>query len=135
MPTVVLLDLQLPITSGFEVLAAAREDPTLAQRYAFVVLTAYPEWLPVLAALDTTLTKTGTSAQKEGDPVPLSVLVKPTRLRQLIRAIEGAAEHPTACPGGAGNHAEAREIRRPGRVRRDDDSADAPATGAPYQPY
>jgi CheY-like chemotaxis protein len=100
MPTVVLLDLMLPVTSGVALLNALDADPALAQRCAVVVLTAYSQWGVEVAALRANWTTLRPSVRGtipvRSASVLTCVLVKPASLRQLTRAITGAADHLAA---------------------------------------
>lgn len=76
-PMVALVDLMMPVVSGFELLQRVAEDWDLARRHAYVVVTASEESLPVVQALRSTTVVEG--------------LAKPFDIDALIAAVEHAS--------------------------------------------
>ncbi len=76
-PMVALVDLLMPVVSGFELLQRVAEDWDLARRHAYVVVTASEESLPVVQALRSTTVVEG--------------IVKPFDIDTLIETVERAA--------------------------------------------
>ena len=76
-PMVVLVDLLMPVVSGFEMLQRVAEDWDLARRHAYVVVTASEESLPVVQALRSTTVVEG--------------IAKPFDIDTLIEAVERAS--------------------------------------------
>lgn len=76
-PMVALVDLLMPVVSGFELLQQVAEDWDLARRHAYVVVTASEESLPVVQALRSTTVVEG--------------LVKPFDIDTLIETVERAS--------------------------------------------
>lgn len=76
-PMVVLVDLLMPVVSGFELLQRVAEDWDLARRHAYVVVTASEESLPVVQALRSTTVVEG--------------IVKPFDIDTLIETVERAS--------------------------------------------
>ncbi len=76
-PMVALVDLLMPVVSGFELLQRVAEDWDLARRHAYVVVTASEESLPVVQALRSTTVVEG--------------LVKPFDIDTLIETVERAS--------------------------------------------
>lgn len=74
---VVLVDLLMPVVSGFEMLQRVTEDWDLARRHAYVVVTASEESLPVVQALRSTTVVEG--------------IAKPFNIDTLIEAVERAS--------------------------------------------
>lgn len=82
---VVLLDQLMPRLNGIGVLKAARADPLLANRHAYILLTARRRVSLPVAELATTL--------------PLSLIQKPFDLEPLLQAIAQAARRLEAAGG------------------------------------
>ncbi len=79
-PVVVLLDIMMPRLSGAGVLGVVAEDERLAERYAFVLVTANPYPFPKpFAALV--------------DRLNISVVSKPFDIDDLLGAVAQAAYH------------------------------------------
>jgi CheY-like chemotaxis protein len=76
-PMVVLVDLLMPVVSGFELLQRVAEDWDLARRNAYVVVTASEDSLPVVQALRSATVVEG--------------LAKPFDIDTLIAAVEHAS--------------------------------------------
>lgn len=76
-PMVALIDLLMPVVSGFELLQRVAEDWDLARRHAYVVVTASEESLPLVQALRSTTVVEG--------------LAKPFDIDTLIAAVERAS--------------------------------------------
>lgn len=76
-PMVALVDLLMPVVSGFELLQRVAEDWDLARRHAYVVVTASEESLPVVQALRSTTVVEG--------------IAKPFDIDTLIQAVERAS--------------------------------------------
>lgn len=79
-PLVVLLDLMMPRLDGVGVLRAVSDDPTLAARHAYIVVTAGSRTLPLAAAQLVT-------------QLSISVVPKPFDVDDLLQAIERAVKH------------------------------------------
>lgn len=91
-PMVVLVDLLMPVVSGFELLRRVAEDWDLARRHAYVVVTASEESLPVVQALRSTTVVEG--------------IVKPFDIDTLIETVERASAMlvPSHDSTSAGQH-------------------------------
>lgn len=76
-PMVVLVDLLMPVVSGFEMLQRVAEDWDLARRHAYVVVTASEASLPIVQALRSTTVVEG--------------IAKPFDIDTLIEAVERAS--------------------------------------------
>ena|SRR5579871_3890643 len=91
-PTVVLLDLRLPVKDGIEVLTAIARDSTLATRHAYIVMTAWPQ----MASPDWGWPEDAAAVLAQ---LQVPVLQKPFDLDDLLALIAGAAARLAAASG------------------------------------
>jgi CheY-like chemotaxis protein len=80
-PTVVLLDVRLPDSTGLDVLRRVVADPSITVQLAFVLMTAYPQMVPPLTGVE--------AADLMRIAVP--VVSKPFKSAVLLTHIEKAA--------------------------------------------
>jgi CheY-like chemotaxis protein len=75
---VVLLDLHMPVMDGMEVLRVVEDEPLLASRNAFLIVTAEHGGVPP-------------ASRQQVNRLGIPVLAKPFRLTQVLAAVEVAA--------------------------------------------
>jgi CheY-like chemotaxis protein len=80
-PTVVLLDVRLPDSTGLDILRRVVADPSITVQLAFVVMTAYPRMVPPLTGVE------GADLMR----IAVPVISKPFKYSVLLTHIEKAA--------------------------------------------
>jgi CheY-like chemotaxis protein len=78
---VVLLDVNMPVMDGWAVLRAVQQDDQVAQRHAFVIITAERRTLSLERA-----------QMLAAWPIPIPLLTKPFDIERVLTVVEQAAQ-------------------------------------------